>query len=495
MSTNKQQQPKANSYSNEWYQGLIQNQIPANYLAGYQQYAQNFAHQGYLPQGYPQGFSQGYPHGYIPYAQDPYYGQFGMAPPHMISPRYYGDPALMFKQPPKIKYDPKKFGHQNNSYAEQLRPQKLIELDLINESFAPLKPINTEPKKIQKNTVNKSNENLRDSSKNPKLEISKFNQLMAKQDGLIKKQNVTMNKLNETNRANLEKPSKIQTERKPLKIAPVNNKLNSDAYFSLNKGINSGDSSIKTIRSVDSSATLETSPKIDQNLDHLIFKNKNLRIEEQIEQNKKQILFNKHNIENSRSNLDENTRYLPFGEYDESIASVNSDLSKTHNSRHLSPLKNNQFLNKAPNKINHSNSMRSFKKSPQRKYQEKAPSEDFLRTNDYLDVMYKNGPKESKDKKKERMSKKSDYANMVKLRNAKNLKKIQVEKSESIANPNTNSQPNIATGEHRVADVEPNVLNEQSTQSHLTFNEKPTNVRRDLTDTTINNKNDQIETS
>ena len=76
------------------------------------------------------------------------------------------------------------------------------------------------------------------------------------------------------------------------------------------------------------------------------------------------------------------------------------------------------------------------------------------------------------------MSKKSDYANMVKLRNAKNLKKIQVEKSESIANPNTNSQPNIATGEHRVADVEPNVLNEQSTQSHLTFNEKPTNVRR-----------------
>lgn len=76
------------------------------------------------------------------------------------------------------------------------------------------------------------------------------------------------------------------------------------------------------------------------------------------------------------------------------------------------------------------------------------------------------------------MNKKSDYANMVKMRNAKNLKKIQVEKSDSITNPDTNSQPNIATGEHRIANVDPNALNDQTTQSHSTFNEKPNNVRR-----------------
>lgn len=145
---------------------------------------------------------------------------------------------------------------------------------------------------------------------------------------------------------------------------------------------------------------MTTSPKIDPNLDHLVFKNKNFRIEEQIEQNKNLILFNKQNIENNRSNLDDNTRYLPFGEYEDSLASVNSDLSKNNNSRYLSPLKTNQFLNKAPTKQNNSESMRLIKKiSPPRKYIEKPPSEEFIKANDYLDVFYKNGPKESKDKK------------------------------------------------------------------------------------------------
>lgn len=250
MSTNKQPS-KGTSYSNEWYQGIIQNQMPPNYLAGYPQYAQNFMHQGYIPHN----FQQGYPNGYMPYAQDPYYGQFNSSmlppPPHMISPRYYGDPALMFKQPPKIKYDPKKFGHYNNSYADQLRPPKILEVDLGAEPIAPLKPIKTEKNKLTKKTVNKSNESIRDSSNNPKLEISKFNQLMAKQDGLIKKQTVTMNRMNDTNRTHLGKQSQIQTERRPLKIKPSDDKLNSDTYFALNKGINSGDSSIKTIRSVD----------------------------------------------------------------------------------------------------------------------------------------------------------------------------------------------------------------------------------------------------
>ena len=186
------------NYNTQWYQGMLApNYVPPLYPPTYPphlqpKYAPNQSISNEYSKGYLQGYPQGYPHGYPMGYQYPYgpglEGYQGQLPPGvlahpMLSPRYlYGDQ----KQLPKIKYDPKKFGHYQNSYFDQLKPPKVVEIEQIPIPVpVPIDTTYTKPIKNAplKKSVKTSNENFSfNFKKDSKANDSKFNTLMKKQD-------------------------------------------------------------------------------------------------------------------------------------------------------------------------------------------------------------------------------------------------------------------------------------------------------------------------
>ncbi len=197
--------------TSQWYQELFQSQLQHQSSYGYPPYYPPPIQPG-LVKKYPQLAYGQYP----PIPPDPYFSQFYppqmLAPPippahslmhpAMISPRFFVDPT----NPPKIKYDPKKFGVYQNSYLDQLKPPKPIEISvnpLVDDTTFTKTPKMTIfrskglPGKIKKPSAQAQVNNQRPGAmakiqkvqpNNTRyLNDSKFNMLMEKQDAAMNK--------------------------------------------------------------------------------------------------------------------------------------------------------------------------------------------------------------------------------------------------------------------------------------------------------------------